>query len=468
MRVGVVGTMAAVVLMVPASASAATVTMTADAGPAASTYVLFRAAPGEGNRVTVRLRKEKVVIADDGVARLRFHDAGFGRCDRLGPRRLACPRAPVVALLRDRADTFRATPGGHGHDHARRHPLALQKDYTDTEGAIVETTVVSAGPGDDIVQGSRGFDSIYPGAGSDLVRGRGGGDTIYADTDRDHDRLSGGPGIDALDYGAATRPVSVDLRAGFAFVPGPHLHRETIAGFERVHGGPKGDSLRGSDTGDALYGEGGDDVLEGRLGNDLLVGDSPIATEHFPNVVFAGKGSDVIDARGYAQAPAPSNAHLTSTIRCGDGHDRELGETDDRLGHSCEESVLELQSGSSDPEPLYRVTATVWPVEQAADGSPTYEIECPARPGAGCAGVILLEAPPPAGQGPDVLYGSGEFGGLAPGERRKVPVTLNAQGRQAVAAGEPIDVTVKEDVDSGSESPGWTGYYRWEQVLGSG
>src|SRR3954471_22832972 len=86
-------------LAAPAGAGAATVTMTADAGPAANTYIRFRAAPGEGNQGTGRLRKKTLLVSDHGVARLRFHDSGFGHCDRIGPRTLVCPRVPLVALL---------------------------------------------------------------------------------------------------------------------------------------------------------------------------------------------------------------------------------------------------------------------------------------------------------------------------------------------------------------------------------
>jgi Ca2+-binding RTX toxin-like protein len=464
------GIIAGAGLLAPACAGAATVTMTADAGPAANTYVFYRAAPGEGNQVTVRLRKETLLIFDHGVARLRFHDSGFGRCDRIRARALVCPRAPVVALLRDGDDTFRATPSGHGHDHRRKNPLALQQDYTDTEGAIVEETIVSAGSGDDIVLGSRGFDSIAPGSGRDIVNGRGGGDTVYADRDDRHDRLSGGPGIDGVDFGAAKKPVTVNLELGTAAGGGGRV--DSLAGFERVHGGPYDDHLRGTPTGEALYGEDGSDDLVGGSGNDLLVGDSPIASRHFPNTFAAGRGSDVIDARGYAQAPPPSNAHLTSAIDCGRGRDRVLGETDDRLKRSCEGAVFRIPNSSGylpDETDLYGVAMKVWPVARD-DASVTYEVPCPAiaeESNAGCSGSIALSHPPFGGEAPDILYGSASFD-LEPGERKAVRVELTAEGRQAAADGSPVDVQLSSDLSQGAGVEPEHARFGWEPVLGPG
>jgi Ca2+-binding RTX toxin-like protein len=453
-------------LLAPAAAPAATVTMGADAGPAANTTIQFRAAPGEGNRVTVRLRKKTLLLRDDGVDRLEFHDRGFGRCDRLGPRTLVCPRAPVIAILRDGDDTFRATPSGHGHDHARRHPRALAEDYTDTEGAVVQTTIVVAGSGDDIVLGSRFDDVISPGPGRDEVSGRGGGDTVYGDRDGQRDRLSGGPGIDSVDFRAATRPLTVDLFGGTARGGG---HTDSLGGFERVHGGPKADVLRGTSTGDALYGEEGRDLLLGRDGNDLLVGDSPILTGAWPNAIVGGAGGDVIDSRGYATAPPPSNAQLTSTIACGPGNDRVLGESDDRLRRSCEGAIFRIPNSSGyrpDERDLFGVAIKVWPVAQDAD-SITYEVPCPSltqEANAGCSGTITLSNPPRGGEAPDVLYGSATFDS-EPGELVPVRVELTPAGRAAIAAGDPIDVRVDQDLSQGAGNEPEHASAAWEQVL---
>ena len=455
--------------LAPAGAQAATVTISASSGPAANSYVYFRAAPGERNRVSVHLRKKALVITDRGVDRVDFHEQEpFGRCDRLGPRTFVCPRIPVIAKLDDRNDTFVASPGGHGHDHSRRHPLELQEDYSDTEGAIVETTIVIAGSGDDVVRGSRSFDSIIPGSGHDVVDGRGGPDAVRADRDDSHDRLRGGSGIDSVDFGAARKPVTVDLARGTARRGGGHM--DAIAGFERVHGGPKDDELRGTGTGDALYGEEGEDIIKGRRGNDLLVGDSPIATKAFPNTIFAGDGFDIVDSRGYAHAPPPSNAHLTSPIDCGFGRDRVLGETDDRLGRSCERAVFRIpEDYLPDERVLYGVAMKVWPVARD-DESVTYEVPCPSiaeESNAGCSGTILLTHPPFGGEAPEILYGSAGFD-LEPGERRDVRVELTAFGRQAAAGNSPIDVQLDANLSQGAGNQPEHARFGWEQVLGPG
>ncbi|MFL5782015.1 MAG: hypothetical protein ACJ760_11950 [Thermoleophilaceae bacterium] len=467
-RAAAVGTIVMAGLLAPATAPAATVTMGADAGPAANTTIQFRAARGEGNRVTVRLRRKTVLLRDDGVDRLRFRDLGFGRCDRIGRRTLVCPRAPVIAILRDRADTFRATPSGHGHDHARRHPRALAEDYTDTEGAVVQTTIVDAGSGDDIVLGSRFDDVISPGPGRDFVNARGGGDTVYGDRDDQGDHLGGGPGIDSVDFSSATRPLSVDLADGTASGGG---HTDSIGGFERVHGGRRADVLRGTSTGDALYGEEGRDVLIGRGGNDLLVGDSPILTRAWPNVLRGGTGGDLIDARGYATAPPPSHAQLTSRVSCGHGPDLVLGESDDRLSVTCNRTVFRIPNSSGyrpDERDLYGAAMRVWPVHDA--DALTYEVPCPTlrqEPNAGCSGSITLSSPPPAGEAPGFVYGSAPFD-LEPGERGQVRVELTPAGKAAIADGDPIDVRVDMNLSQGAGNEPERAFAAWEQVVPAG
>lgn len=462
-----VGAMAAIGVLAPACADAATVTISASVGPAANSYVEYSAARGERNRVTVRLRKRTLVIADHGVERLGFKEIEpFGRCDRRGPRTLVCPRIPVIASLEDGDDTFAASPGGHGHDHPRKHPLELQADYADTEGAITETTTVIAGDGDDVVRGSRFDDRILPGDGKDRVDGRGGPDAIVVTSDERTDHLAGGAGIDSLRLYVDV-PVTVDLAAGTERAAGV---TDRVAGLERVHGGGHQDVLRGSDSGDALYGEWGRDRIFGRGGNDLLVGDSPVARQAYPNAIFGGDGHDVIDSRGYAQAPPPSNAHLTSRIDCGAGRDRELGETDDRLGRSCEGAIFRIPDADipEDGTP-HGVAMKVWPVA-SDDESVTYEVPCPAiaeESNAGCTGSIALTAPPAGGEAPELLYGSARFD-LEPGEREPVRVEVGSDGRQAVASGAPIDVQVFSDLSQGAGAEPKHASFGWEQVLGSG
>jgi hypothetical protein len=464
---GVAGAIALGALLVPAWGEAATVTISAGVGPASNSYVEFSAARGERNRVTVRLRRRTLVIADHGVERLGFKELEpFGRCDRRGPRTLVCPRLPVIAHLEDGDDTFAASPGGHGRDHLRKHPLELQAHYTDTEGAIAETTMVIGGDGDDVVRGSRFDDRILPGDGKDRVDGRGGPDAITVTSDERTDHLAGGAGIDSLILYVDV-PVAVDLAAGTERAAGV---TDRIAGLERVHGGSHQDVLRGSDSGDALYGEWGRDRIFGRGGNDLLVGDSPEARQAYPNTIFGGDGHDVIDSRGYAQASPPSNAHLTSRIDCGGGRDRELGETDDRLARSCEGAVFRIPDAEipEDGTP-HGVSMKVWPVA-SDDESVTYEVPCPAigeESNAGCTGSIALTAPPIGGEAPDVLYGSASFD-LEPGEREPVRVELGTAGRQAVDSGAPIDVQVSSDLSQGAGIEPKQASFGWEQVLGPG
>ncbi len=99
--------------------------------------------------------------------------------------------------------------------------------------------------------------------------------------------LSGGSGIDRLNFGAFTSDVSVSLRDGLATfsesvgqvaqfenVSGG-VGNDTLVGDELVNllnGGAGDDSLHGLDANDVLLGDLGDDVLRGGVGNDSLEG----------------------------------------------------------------------------------------------------------------------------------------------------------------------------------------------------
>ncbi|HKP91341.1 MAG TPA: calcium-binding protein [Thermoleophilaceae bacterium] len=431
---------AAVALPAGAAAPEATVRMRPN-------YLLFHARNGEANDVRVHIRGGVIEIEDRGVPHLGLENRDdLPQCERESEQKVVCPRRPgrrLVVDLRDRDDSFVAT----------RASGVPNGDFPAIR--------IGAGSGDDTVRGSSLDELIEPNGGADAVDAGGGRDELDIAPDGRPDRLGGGRGYDTLRYerfgDLSRKPVELDLGAGTARVAGD---TDAISGIERAHGGPGNDVLRGSGDGDALYGEGGRDKFFGEGGNDLLVGDGNDAFHPFRNAIWGGDGSDVIDSRGYAEERGPSNAHRTSLIRCGGGHDREMGETDDRLDRSCESAIFGIGRRA-----FRDVTATVWPARDG-DGSLTYEVECPTF-GMSCSGSIVLRSPPPAGQGPDVLYGSGSYDGLAAGARRGVHVELNADGRRAAVDRQPIDVEWTQEVDRG-DLRSRTGTAGWEQVLGPG
>jgi hypothetical protein len=455
---------ALVVLALPAAAGAARVDVFGTTGPAAEQVIDFRAAGGERNRVHVLIRESSVTIVDLGIARIELgRDTG---CTRTSARRVVCPRYPILLDLKDRDDTLDFAPGDAGADHPRTHPLSLQADYVDHGGRVLEAATVDAGSGDDVVTGTRFRDAISPGSGRDRVEGRGGPDTIYVTPDSKPDRLDGDGGIDALRFDGSPHharvPVTVDLAAGTA-AGGSDADR--IGGFERVHGGPEGDTLMGTGGGDALYGEYGRDAIFARAGNDLVVGDSPTTSKGFADTLDAGPGDDIVDVRSARFTP-------TNGVDCGNGTDRVVGEHDDYLEPSCEFSVFRtpaVESFAVEGTPYYRVRMKVAPVEQDA-GSVTFSVPCPPKSekrSRGCEITVTLSQSPRRHAGAE-QYGS-HSAHVAAGRRKDFEVPLNPAGRYAVASGQPIAVDVTGYVvpisDNPPPSPADEIGFGWQRVL---
>jgi hypothetical protein len=458
-------------LAVPGAARAARVEVSASTGPASEEFILYRAGKGESNRVRVKIARRSITIVDRGVRRIGLRRRrNFTNCRRTGRRRVVCPRRNVQVVLRDKSDKVSFTPGTDSPDVDHADPLALADRYGDTEGAFLEATDVNGGSGKDIITGSRYSDVITPGPGRDRVNGRGGNDDIYLAPDGRKDSIRGGGGIDGIAYTAEV-PVTVDLAAGTAGPPGD---TDRIQGIEQVHGGPMDDVLLGSGNADALYGEAGSDQIDGRGGNDLLVGDSPGASRPFANQITGGPGDDIVDARSQIGPNPASSLAPTTTVDCGAGNDREAGEVDDLLDPSCEAAAFRIPLDFLFLEqPLYDVPMKVAPVARAADGSPTFEVPCPAitfPPSSGCNGTVAVERPPVAGSSaPAEKLGSGSFN-LTPGQRANVMVQLTPAGQTAVASGSPVAVHVTATLPPPAGSPpGQTpskADFGWQAVLG--
>ncbi|MGN6574235.1 MAG: calcium-binding protein [Nocardioides sp.] len=120
--------------------------------------------------------------------------------------------------------------------------------------------------------------TVYGGAGDDYVRGNGGGyaDTLYGERGDDrlmgysgHDRLVGGPGSD-------------DLLG--------------MAGDDVMRGGLGGDELRGGDGSDTMFGGAGADRLLAGAGVDTLAGgagaDQLFSTDDTLDFLYGGPGTD--------------------------------------------------------------------------------------------------------------------------------------------------------------------------------
>lgn len=130
----------------------------------------------------------------------------------------------------------------------------------DDSGATIETDLVSnfesvtAGSGNDTLNGNAAANTLEGGAGNDIINGGLGNDT-----------LNGGLDTDTLSYAGMTISLlTVNLLANTAsYKAGAVPETDTISNFENIVG---------SAAADTLTGDNGDNVIEGGLGDDILNG----------------------------------------------------------------------------------------------------------------------------------------------------------------------------------------------------
>lgn len=180
-------------------------------------------------------------------------------------------------------------------------------DYSTAQQVRVDLSTGSGRPGggledslisvEDVV-GTPGADRLVGGDGANALSGGDGDDLL--DGGKGADSLNGGQGSDTVDYSAATKSVSVDLKEGTATGFGT----DTLSGIENVKGSDEGDVLSGSGVQNTLLGRGGDDEVQGSGGRDTVVG--ALGND----LLFGGIGGDILrGGRGKDQLDG------------GDGHD---------------------------------------------------------------------------------------------------------------------------------------------------
>jgi Ca2+-binding RTX toxin-like protein len=233
------------------------------------------------------------------------------------------------------------------------------------------------GPGNDIVAGGRGGDDLFGGTGNDVLIGGSGSDHLYGGPG--DDTLYGGPNRDSFDCGSGDDTVyrvrhsssdglstgradaSIPKSAGCEHIintdpTGAFPMRQILgrSGPDTLAGGPGNDFIEGKGGNDRLFGGGGEDELEGdgsTAGDDLLMGGSG-------NDRLAGRsGSDKLygDARSPTAGP-PGNDELAGGSGAdlmvgGPGDDLLLGAYDgDRILAGSGNDVINLLGGdTTDP-----------------------------------------------------------------------------------------------------------------------
>jgi Ca2+-binding RTX toxin-like protein len=247
-------------VMFVALAGAAVATVGTGATSAAgTTELIYKAAPGQTNDITLVEDGSDLVITDTGATTL--------------PRSLkGCTAVPVAVGVSARCTVAGSVivrlELGDGDDHILSDMLLPR--FTLDVDAGEGNDIIEPGDGNDRIDGGPGDDTLYGGYGNDEVFGRDGAD--YLNGSPGADLVDGGGGFDFMfgDAGADRMIGGGDTdymfgQGGADIMDGGALH-------DLVDGGPGNDTLRGGVGDDELRGGNGYDVMDGEGGDDLLRG----------------------------------------------------------------------------------------------------------------------------------------------------------------------------------------------------
>ena len=287
----------ALLLALAAPAHAATVRFTEDyawcrdfcgkIGGRPDTVVVYDAAPGEANRLTVGSDGHAITLIDPGAA------------VRVAP--------PCVALD---AHTASCDSDNFG-DLAADWASVRLGDGDDSASVTAGAAVLSGGPGRDTLLGGEGEDTLDGGPDADRIDG-------------------GGSAWNRLSFRSRRAPVTVDLTRGRT------SDGDTVANIRSVSGGHGADRLVGWDGDDIFRGGEGDDVLEGRGGKDTLFGDGGA------DRLRGGPGAD--DLLGGRGGDHLSGGLGRDLVACGGGRDLARIDAKDRV-HACETRRAAVYTG---------------------------------------------------------------------------------------------------------------------------
>lgn len=245
---------------------------------------------------------------------------------------------------------------------------------------------IDAGNGNDLVTGGAGQDSIIGDDGQDTIDGGTGNDTIAAGDGQDSvdggdgdDVINAGDGLDTVNGGAGAD--NINGMSGTDLLNGDADNDTVFGGSENdiVNGGDGNDIVNGQagndtvsgDAGDdTAYGGGGRDSLLGGDGNDIVNGQSgndTLVGNDGDDTVYGGRGNDSLFGDAFGFSPLGTGNDVVrghsgnDTISGGGGADRLLGDAGDDL----------VQSGdlTSDITPLFSIDVQASVAEGSAGTS---------------------------------------------------------------------------------------------------
>ncbi|WP_155888679.1 M10 family metallopeptidase C-terminal domain-containing protein [Inquilinus limosus] len=145
--------------------------------------------------------------------------------------------------------------------------------------------------GNDVINGGAGNDWIEGGFDVDTVNGGDGDDTFVVRLGQFADNVTGGAGIDLLDFSNVTSfGLNVNLATGGYNFTTPHPGPYTVTGVENVNGSNFADTIIGDGTSNTFFGNNGDDNLQGGAGNDVVNGGGGA------DFIRGGDGNDTLTA----------------------------------------------------------------------------------------------------------------------------------------------------------------------------
>ena len=463
LRVGLTA-LACATVAAPGTAFAATVLH----APGAA-RVDFRAAPAEGNLVTVTSSAGQILITDRGPSSLQTIGDCTGMFDG-DPQVVACPAAGVTALELSGDDTddqltnATALPaqlygedgidilrggsaddrldGGAGADelHGGAGNDRLYGATLQDPGAGADADELDGGPGDDRLFGSGGADRVDGGPDADQLEGAGGADILQGGDGPD--RLIGGDGADTEDGGAGDDAVGTDVTLGI-------VERSQDLGDDALLGGP------------------GNDVLVPGLGPPMADADTISGGDGFDAVSYAARMMPVdvrkdgaADDGGLGErddvgldVERVSGGLASDTLRGGPGQDvLEGGPGDDAVsGLEGDDTVLGDGGSGAGSDTLSGGPGS--DVVQGEGGGDALEGDAGADRLQGGEGADTLSG----GPGPDQLLGGAQRDVVAYSAGRDVTVRLDAGTGRTDLPGDRDRIDEIEDVRGGGQRDTLTG-----------